>query len=180
MDEIIKNPVEFRSRVAEHIRTLLETVTQIDPLARDVAIVANNVEKGILNHTIREVFNKYTVTWNQPRFVYVYRARFRSLCANFEQNMELLQRVRNEHISANELSHMNHYDFNPNKWNEILHSIEVRKLYVNTAVATTSRYTCAKCNSRNISHESVQIRSLDEGASVFFNCIDCDYAWREM
>ena len=40
-------------------------------------------------------------------------------------------------------------------------------------------YHCKKCKSAKVISISKQVRSSDEGASVFCKCIQCDFSWRE-
>ena len=40
-------------------------------------------------------------------------------------------------------------------------------------------YMCYKCGSENISSIAKQVRSSDEGTSVFNSCNDCRNKWRD-
>ena len=40
-------------------------------------------------------------------------------------------------------------------------------------------YTCFKCGSNNICSVAKQVRSADEGTSVFNECCDCHNKWRD-
>ena len=42
-----------------------------------------------------------------------------------------------------------------------------------------SLYTCFKCGSNNIFSVAKQVRSADEGTSVFNECRDCHNKWRD-
>ena len=42
-----------------------------------------------------------------------------------------------------------------------------------------SLYTCFKCESNNIFSVAKQVRSADEGTSVFNECRDCHNKWRD-
>ena len=42
-----------------------------------------------------------------------------------------------------------------------------------------STYTCFKCGSNNIFSVAKQVRSADEGTSVFNECRDCHNKWRD-
>ena len=39
--------------------------------------------------------------------------------------------------------------------------------------------TCSKCNSRRITTFSLQMRSADEGKTVFYTCSQCTHVWRQ-
>ena len=40
-------------------------------------------------------------------------------------------------------------------------------------------YTCFKCGSNNVFSVAKQVRSTDEGASVFNECRNCHNKWRD-
>ena len=40
-------------------------------------------------------------------------------------------------------------------------------------------YTCHKCGSKNVTSLAKQVRSCDEGTSVFNNCNNCGNKWRD-
>ena len=42
-----------------------------------------------------------------------------------------------------------------------------------------SLYTCFKCGSNNIFSVAKQVRSADEGTSVFIECCECHNKWRD-
>lgn len=42
---------------------------------------------------------------------------------------------------------------------------------------TTNIYKCINCSSRKITTTNIQIRSLDEGASISFTCVNCGHEW---
>ena len=42
-----------------------------------------------------------------------------------------------------------------------------------------SLYTCFKCGSNNVFSIAKQVRSADEGTSVFNKCRDCHNKWRD-
>ena len=42
-----------------------------------------------------------------------------------------------------------------------------------------SWYTCFKCGSNNVFSIAKQVRSADEGTSVFNECHDCHNKWRD-
>lgn len=49
-----------------------------------------------------------------------------------------------------------------------------------TIEVTDSRYAlsvCGNCKSTNVRNEAMQVRSADEGMSVFSTCLDCGHKW---
>jgi DNA-directed RNA polymerase subunit M/transcription elongation factor TFIIS len=39
-------------------------------------------------------------------------------------------------------------------------------------------YICGRCGNNETTLESIQMRSLDEGNSIFATCVDCGKKWQ--
>ena len=55
----------------------------------------------------------------------------------------------------------------------------IRQLEKSQEALENLLYTCFKCGSNNIFSVAKQVRSADEGASVFNECRDCYNKWRD-
>ena len=55
----------------------------------------------------------------------------------------------------------------------------IRQLEKSQETLENSLYTCFKCGSNNIFSIGKQVRSADEGISVFCECHDCHNKWRD-
>ena len=55
----------------------------------------------------------------------------------------------------------------------------IRHLEKSQEPLENSLYTCFKCGSNNIFSVAKQVRSADEGTSVFHECRDCHKKWRD-
>ena len=55
----------------------------------------------------------------------------------------------------------------------------IRQLENSQEPLENSLYTCFKCGSNNIFSVAKQVRSADEGTSVFNECRDSHYKWRD-
>ena len=55
----------------------------------------------------------------------------------------------------------------------------LRQLATKVVRAEQSLYTCHKCGSKDIQSVSKQVRSCDEGTSVFNTCFGCKNKWRD-
>ena len=55
----------------------------------------------------------------------------------------------------------------------------IRQLEISQETFENSLHTCLKCGSNNVFSIAKQIRSADEGASVFSECRDCHNKWRD-
>jgi len=47
----------------------------------------------------------------------------------------------------------------------------------NTPVRATIEEPCVKCGAKEVGYYTVQLRSVDEGQTVFYECPDCKYTW---
>ena len=55
----------------------------------------------------------------------------------------------------------------------------MRQLEKSQEAFSNSLYICFKCGSNNIFSVAKQVRSADEGTSVFHECRDCHNKWRD-
>ena len=55
----------------------------------------------------------------------------------------------------------------------------IRQLKKPQETFENSLYTCFKCGSNNVLSIAKQVRSADEGTSVFNQCRDCHNKWRD-
>ena len=55
----------------------------------------------------------------------------------------------------------------------------MRQLEKSQEAFSNSLYICFKCGSNNIFSVAKQVRSADEGTSVFHECRDCHNNWRD-
>ena len=55
----------------------------------------------------------------------------------------------------------------------------MRQLEKSQEAFSNSLYICFKCESNNIFSVAKQVRSADEGTSVFHECRDCHNKWRD-
>ena len=55
----------------------------------------------------------------------------------------------------------------------------MRQLEKSQEAFSNSLFICFKCGSNNIFSVAKQVRSADEGTSVFHECRDCHNKWRD-
>ena len=55
----------------------------------------------------------------------------------------------------------------------------IRQLEKSQEAFENSLYTCFKCGGNNIFSVAKQVRSADEGISIFNECRDCHNKWRD-
>ncbi len=166
----ITNPETFRF----NMKTKLNDIIENDKLA-------SNMEKGIFNYSLKESNNKKVVKkWDNPYFVQIYMDRMRSIIYNLNKNDILLEQLKNETIKPQDIAFMTHYEMCPEKWKTMLMvKCEKDKGKFETNIeASTDTFTCRKCRGNKTTYYQLQIRSADEPATTFINCIDCGNKWK--
>lgn len=59
-----------------------------------------------------------------------------------------------------------------------IHTSDYKTKDVIQLIKNTYGVKCPQCKSENVHVEQVQIRSADEGATNFYECLDCHYKWK--
>jgi len=145
------------------------------------AKMASNMEKGIFNYSLKEAKNKKVVKkWDNPGFVQIYMDRTRSIIYNLNKNGALLEQLKNDTIKAQDIAFMTHYEMSPEKWKTMLQvkSEKDKGKFETNIEASTDTFTCRKCKGNKTTYYQLQIRSADEPATTFINCIDCGNKWK--
>lgn len=145
------------------------------------AKMATNMEKGIFNYSLKEANNKKVVKkWDNPCFVQIYMDRTRSIIYNLNKNSGLLEQLKNDTIKAQDIAFMTHYEMSPEKWKTMLQvkSEKDKGKFETNIEASTDTFTCRKCKGNKTTYYQLQIRSADEPATTFINCIDCGNKWK--
>ena len=145
------------------------------------AKMASNMEKGIFNYSLKEAKNKKVVKkWDNPGFVQIYMDRTRSIIYNLNKNSGLLEQLKNDTIKEQDIAFMTHYEMSPEKWKTMLQvkSEKDKGKFETNIEASTDTFTCRKCKGNKTTYYQLQIRSADEPATTFINCIDCGNKWK--
>jgi DNA-directed RNA polymerase subunit M/transcription elongation factor TFIIS len=166
----ITEPETFRF----NMKTKLNNIIENDKLA-------SNMEKGIFNYSLKESNNKKVVKkWDNPYFVQIYTDRMRSIIYNLTKNDLLLEQLKNETVKPQDIAFMTHYEMCPEKWKTMLmvKSEKDKGKFETNIEASTDTFTCRKCRGNKTTYYQLQIRSADEPATTFINCIDCGNKWK--
>ena len=166
----ITDPETFRF----NMKTKLNNIIENDKLA-------SNMEKGIFNYSLKESNNKKVVKkWDNPYFVQIYTDRMRSIIYNLTKNDILLEQLKSETIKPQDIAFMTHYEMCPEKWKTMLmvKSEKDKGKFETNIEASTDTFTCRKCRGNKTTYYQLQIRSADEPATTFINCIDCGNKWK--
>tara|TARA_B110000967_G_scaffold184583_1_gene204140 strand:- start:3168 stop:3677 length:510 start_codon:yes stop_codon:yes gene_type:complete len=139
-----------------------------------------NLEKGIYNYAIKESNNnKIIKKWDNPYFVQLYLDRLKSIFVNLK-NEHLINKIKNNEITAQKLAFMTHQEMNEDIWKVLLDKKIKRDAnkYTNNTQASTDMFTCRKCKSKRCTYYELQTRSADEPATIFITCLDCGKNWK--
>ena len=104
----------------------------------------------------------------------------RSIIYNLTKNDILLEQLKSETIKPQDIAFMTHYEMCPEKWKTMLmvKSEKDKGKFETNIEASTDTFTCRKCRGNKTTYYQLQIRSADEPATTFINCIDCGNKWK--
>jgi len=166
----IQNPSSFRNNIRDKIKNKIP----------DVKIVTN-LEIAIYNYAIQEATQKKIIKkWENSSFVILYLDRLRTIFRNLE-NKEFLSKINSGEITPHDAAFMTHQEMNENRWSELIERKKIMDAnrYTENAAASTTLFTCSKCKSNRCTFYSLQIRSCDEGETIFITCMDCGKRWKK-
>lgn len=165
----------------EHTRQVLSD--RVTSLTSDEV---HDAEVGVFNSAIAyATAQAIPCIWNNSRFRVVYEHKSRSLIANLDansyiNNQRLLKRLQDGECVPHEISSMPRDRLFPEKWADIVRTKMQREEYLQTAqpAAMTDQFLCSRCKKRECSFTEMQMRSCDEPASLFIQCLTCGHRWR--
>lgn len=166
----IENTDTFRKNIRNEIQKLTNLGTKN----------STNLEKGLLNYSIKEASRRNIVKkWDNPFFVHIYTNRFRTIIYNIKNTKHLKKIIAEKSIKAHEIAFLTHQEMDPERWDEMLDKKRKRdKNKYESNESTTSQFTCFKCKSSNCTYYQLQTRSADEPMTTFVTCMDCANRWK--
>lgn len=180
----ISNPTEFRTKIRTKLEDIVTKGRQHPANMKDMVFenkLATNLEIAIYNYAISEATQKKIIKkWENPSFVVIYLDRLRTIFRNLA-NSEFLNRLYYGGITAQEAAFMTHQEMNEARWADLIERKKIMDAnrYTETAAASTTLFTCSKCKSNRCTFYSLQIRSCDEGETIFITCMDCGKRWKK-
>ena len=159
----IENSTLFRSNVTMKLNQKLNNEKH-----------SSNLEKGILNYSIKEAGQKKILKkWDNIHFVQIYLDRLRSIYTNL--NDTIIEQITNRTIKPHMVAFMTHQELNPDKWSKLIAAKSKRDAnkFETNIEASTDTFTCRKCKSKKCTYMSVQTRSADEPSTIFVTCLEC-------
>jgi DNA-directed RNA polymerase subunit M/transcription elongation factor TFIIS len=175
-ESIASNPTKFRKNIAIKLQIMLEKDNE-----SDYEIEAANIEKGVYNYAIKEGNTKKIIKkWDNPNFIHLYIDRLRTVFINLINVPELLAKIQNGDIVAQNVAFLTHQEMHQEHWQSLIDKKIKRDAskYNTNIEASTDMYTCKKCKSKKCTYYELQTRSADESATIFVSCLNCGKNWR--
>jgi transcription elongation factor S-II len=166
---IITNPVEFRNRIIEYISKYINIETQ-----------SRNIEKSIYNYSIKKS-EEYNIKkkWDNSLFVLLYLDKFKIIrhCLNDSNMLDKL--IKNPEL-CKEISFKSEQELYPEIWKDITEEKKTHldNKYFPKIKASTDKFKCGKCKSKECTYYQLQTRSADEPMTTFVTCINCGNRWK--
>lgn len=148
---------------------------------------AKDVEIGVYNWAIQKATELRTPkNWKNPRFYHLYLEKARSVLSNLDvtsylKNTSLVPRIKEKEFLPHDVAFMNPEKVHPEVWTATIDKFmkKYENAYEQGEQAMTEMFTCAKCKKNKCSFYEKQIRSGDEGMTLFIHCVNCGHKWRQ-
>lgn len=141
-----------------------------------------NIELSCYNYTITKADDLLIYqSWDNEKFVYLYYLTCNKITKNLDPESEvnsdyLINLIINNQIDINTIGSLTSDELCPDKSENIKDTINKRNNQ-EVKIKTSTLYTCRNCNHKEVTIKSVQIRALDESASLSLTCQFCNFNW---
>jgi DNA-directed RNA polymerase subunit M/transcription elongation factor TFIIS len=142
------------------------------------------IEKGVYNKSIQESRNKgIERNWDSKPFRNIYIKNSLKIIRNLinsKNSEKLIQKIKFNVITPQELVNLSHEELYPEIWEDILlkNKKKMDSLQNNSVQKGTSMFKCGKCKERNCTYFQLQTRSADEPMTTFVTCLNCNNRWK--
>lgn len=156
----------------------------------DTEKIVNNLEKTILNKTIKDSKIKlFSASFEDSTFMKYYRNNFQKVYFNLFVNKcskEVQAKIRLNHWSIYDIVNKTHSELNPELEMEA-NEIYDRKYFVGIDTEQMKKLkdesrgilgNCFKCKSDKLDYRQYQTRSADEPLTTFVTCTKCNNRWK--
>lgn len=148
--------------------------------------VAKSIEVGIYNWAIcyaKE--HNMNRNWGNPHFRNCYVNKAMNIVNNIDEssyvkNNYLLAKINCGGIKPDQLPSLLPQQMHPEIWQSYIQNLKLKeeKALKPEALPTTNRFTCGRCKQKDCVYHIMQIRSGDEGSTIFVKCNKCKHSWR--
>ena len=147
---------------------------------------SKDVEIGIYNWALQRADEQRAAkNWRNPKFRLLYEAKARSVTCNIDpngyvENANLIGRLNAEEFAPHDIAKMAREHIFPQRWKDALDLKLQRDEYITNMKpsAMTDQFKCGRCKNRQTTFVEAQLRSADEPATLFIQCIVCGHRWR--
>jgi DNA-directed RNA polymerase subunit M/transcription elongation factor TFIIS len=165
----ITNPEEFRNRIRSYISNFIKETQSY-----------SNIEKSIYNYSIQQS-NHYNIKkrWDNSLFVLLYLDKFKIICRCLK-DPDILEQLKNDTVLCKEFAFKSEQDIYPEYWKTITEEKKTHldNKYLPKIKASTDKFKCGKCKSKECTYYQLQTRSGDEPMTTFVTCINCGNRWK--
>lgn len=159
----------------------------IDTWEQDVspdisAQLVRKIERSCYNTAI-DVSQRKNIyaNWENSSFVMIYQQICSKITKHLDmyseiQSTELIERVLGGDIDLKTIGELNAEELCPSKVQKIKQLIRQR-LNAHIDMKISTMYRCSRCGQSKTQIREVQLRSLDESATLSITCTNCGYSW---
>lgn len=166
---IITNPSEFRNRIIEYIYKYIQCESKCD-----------DIEKSIYNYSIKQSLH-YNIKkkWDNSLFVVIYLDKFKTIRHRLKDSA-ILEQLNNDIEFCKQIAFKSEQDIYPEYWKSITEEkkTHIDNKYFPKIKASTDKFKCGKCKSKECTYYQLQTRSADEPMTTFVTCINCGNRWK--
>lgn len=141
-----------------------------------------SIEKSCYDETIKKSEELLIYqSWDNEKFSYLYYLYCNKVTKNLDSESEvqsdyLINRILNDSLNITKIASMSSEELCPDKSKNIKESLDKRNNQ-KINIKTSTLYKCRNCGKKEVTIKSVQIRALDEAASLSITCVFCQYNW---
>jgi len=149
---------------------------------KDKNLIIKKIENSCYKYTIfQSKKNNIILSWDEILFEDLYHMTCYKIISNLNEEFILDSNFSNKifdrKIDLDNIAFLSSREIFPEKYIKIDQNIEKRK-NVKQTINTSRMYKCGRCGKNETVLESLQMRSLDEGNSIFAICVDCGKKWQ--
>jgi hypothetical protein len=141
------------------------------------------IEKSFYKYTLLQA-NKNNIinSWDDNLFEDLYHMHSYKILSNLNSdglldNNNFIDKIMDDEFDLDKIAFLSSKEIFPEKYTGIEQTIEKRK-NVKQTLNTSKMYKCGRCGKNETILESLQMRSLDEGNSIFAICVGCSKKWQ--
>jgi len=141
-----------------------------------------SIEKSCYEETIKKADELLIYqSWDNEKFSYLYYLYSNKVTKNLDSESEvqsdyLINLILSESVDITKIASMSSEELCPEKSKNIKESLDKRNNQ-KINIKTSTLYKCKNCGKKEVTIKSVQIRALDEAASLSITCVFCQYNW---